>query len=232
MKLSVIIPALNEATDIATAVERAFGLEPLEVLVADGGSTDGTQAIVQATKAKLLEVPRGRARQQNAAAASASGDLLLFLHADCWLEPQAKTQIEQWSLSKSIAGGTFQQKIDATGPIYRLLEYGNSLRVCITRVAFGDQGILVRSEVFNQLGGFPDVALMEDVLFMRKLKEWGRLQLLPGPLHVDARRWVKHGPIRQTLRNWFLLTAEQFGVHPNKLSQLYLSHWISKRANS
>jgi rSAM/selenodomain-associated transferase 2 len=229
MKLSVIIPALNESAHIALAVRHALLLEPVEVIVADGGSDDGTQRIARTAGARLIDVPRGRARQQNAGAAAACGDTFLFLHADCWLEERARQQIEQWSLAKRIVAATFQQRIEASGFVYRLLETGNALRVCTTRLAFGDQGLVIRRNMFEKLGRFPEVALMEDVLFMRKVRELGRLQLLPGPLHVNARRWQKHGPIRQTLRNFFLLTAEQLGVSPDSLSRLYLPHWIKHK---
>jgi rSAM/selenodomain-associated transferase 2 len=226
MKFSVIIPALNEGPQIAMAVERAQQLDPLEVIVADGGSTDDTQELADAAGAQVVSSERGRARQQNAAAAVAKGDGFLFLHADCWLETRAKEQIGRWFQSPQIPAAAFRQQIEAGGLVYRLLEVGNALRICMTRLAFGDQGILIRREVFQQLGGFPEVGLMEDVLLMRKIKELGRLHLLPGPLHVDARRWQKHGPLRQTFRNFFLLSAEQLGVAPDKLARFYLPHWM------
>lgn len=229
MKLSVIIPALNEASQIADAVERAWHLEPHEVIVADGGSVDGTIPRAREAGAEVLQTRRGRACQQNAAARVATGDVLLFLHTDCWLEPVAREQLDAWFSLSRIPGGAFQQRIEADGLVYRLLEIGNTLRVCMTRSAYGDQALFFRREAFDRLGGFPDVRLMEDVLITRKLKQLGRLQLLPGPLHVDARRWQKHGVIRQTLRNWFLLSAERLGVSTEKLSQLYLPHWMKKR---
>ena len=229
MKLSVIIPALNEASRIADAVERAWQLEPHEVIVADGGSVDGTVSLAREAGAGVLQARRGRACQQNAAARVACGDVLLFLHADCWLEPVAREQLDAWFALGRIPGGAFQQRIEADGLVYRLLEIGNTLRVCMPRSAYGDQGLFFRREAFDRLGGFPNVRLMEDVLITRKLKQLGRLQLLPGPLHVDARRWQTHGVIRQTLRNWFLLSAERLGVSTEKLSELYLPHWTKKR---
>jgi rSAM/selenodomain-associated transferase 2 len=228
MRLSVIIPALNESAQIEAAVNRAWELDPHEVIVADGGSTDGTAAIARSAGASVVSSERGRSIQQNAGATAASGNALLFLHADCWLEAEATDQIRQWFQSTSIPAAAFHQRIEDDGLIYRLLEIGNSLRICMTRLAFGDQGILIRREVFESLGGFPDAKLMEDVLLMRLIRQLGRVQLLSGPLHVDARRWQKHGPVRQTIRNFCLLSAEQLGVSPNKLANLYLPHWLNR----
>jgi rSAM/selenodomain-associated transferase 2 len=224
VKLSVIIPALNEADSIQRAVETSLALSPHEVIVADGGSTDDTVAIARTLHCSVIECPRGRARQQNAGASASKGDVLLFLHADSWLAPEARQQIERTLASPAIPGGAFYHRIDATGLLFRLVEAGDALRVCITRIAYGDQGIFLRREVFEALGGFPDVRLMEDVRLMKSLRDYGRLTLVPGPLHVSARRWQKHGLIRQTLRNWFLLTAEHLGVHPDRLADLYVPH--------
>ena len=221
LKVSIIIPALNEAAAIQQTVERAIALRPFEVIVVDGGSHDGTDRIASQLDCKVCSSDRGRARQQNAGAAQATGDVLLFLHADCWLDPAAYEQIERTLRSPLIVGGAFYQRIEATGLIYRTLEVSNALRVCCTRMAYGDQGLFLRRELFEQLGGFPDVRLMEDVLLVRKLRARGRLALLPGPLFVSARRWQKHGLIRQTLRNWYLLAAEQLGVHPDRLADFY-----------
>ncbi len=224
MKLSVIIPALNEAESIKRAIETSLALSPHEVIVADGGSTDDTVSIAQKLDCQVIASPRGRALQQNAGAAAATGDVLLFLHADSWLVPEGRSQIEQTLKSPTIPGGAFQHRIDANGLLYRLVEAGDSLRVCCTRIAYGDQGIFLRRDIFEALGHFPPVRLMEDVQLMKSLRDVGRLALLPGPLHVSARRWQKHGAIRQTLRNWCLLTAEYLGVSPDQLADLYAPH--------
>ncbi len=225
MKLSVIIPALNEAESIQQAIETSHALSPHEIIVADGGSTDETVVIAQQLDCRVIECPRGRAIQQNTGAAAATGDVLLFLHADSWLVPEGRQQIERTLLrSPLIPGGAFYHRIDADGLLFRLVEAGDALRVCSSRIAYGDQGIFLRKEVFEALGGFPNVRLMEDVRLMKSVRAWGRIALLPGPLHVSSRRWKKHGAIRQTLRNWCLLTAEQLGVHPDRLADLYRPH--------
>ena len=224
MKLSVIIPALNEAESIQRAIESSLALSPHEVILADGGSSDNTVALARELDCRIIECSRGRALQQNAGAAAATGDVFLFLHADSWLVPEARGQIEQSLRSPLIPGGAFHHRIDADGLLFRLVEAGDALRVCCTRIAYGDQGIFLRREVFEALGGFPGIRLMEDVRLMKSLRQCGRLALLPGPLHVSARRWQKHGAVRQTLRNWCLLTAESLGVHPDRLADLYALH--------
>lgn len=221
LNVSVIIPALNEGALIAKAVERAWKLAPREVIVADGGSSDGTPESARCAGAHVCTSPVGRARQQNAGAQHASGELLLFLHADAWLAADGLSQIEEAVVSQQAQCGAFRQKIDAEGLLYRWLERGNAWRVRCRGLPYGDQGIFVRRRLFEELGGFPDVRLLEDVLLMKTLRRCAWPALLPGPLHVNARRWQRHGVIRQTVRNWLLLSAARAGVHPDRLARFY-----------
>lgn len=225
VKLSIIIPALNEAANIGATIESAWALRPEEIIVADGGSQDDTAGIAASLECRVITTPRGRAVQQNTGAAVANGDLFLFLHADCRPVPALRDQMEHTLRSPRIPGGVFRHRIDAPGLMYRIIEVGDDLRVCCTRIAYGDQGLFLRREVFERLGGFPEVRLMEDVLLSRRLRDEGRISLLPGPLTCSARRWQKHGPLNQTLRNFVLRAAESLGVHPDRLAQLYLEHW-------
>src|SRR5262249_13127810 len=219
VRTSIIIPTLNEEAVIGTAIERARRLLPAEIIVVDGGSDDGTVAAANSAD-QLLTAPRGRASQQNAGAATGSGDVLLFLHADCWLEPGSLEQIVAAMDDPLCIGGCFRQRIDAEGRRFRWLERGNALRVKWWWLAYGDQGIFVRREVFHQVGGFPPLALMEDLYLMKRLRE-GCLALLDGPIHVSARRWEKHGVFGQTARNWWLTLLAQLGVSPNRLARFY-----------
>lgn len=220
MPVSIIIPTLNEAPSIANAIVRARDIEPAEIIVVDGGSTDDTVANAAAAD-RVLTSPRGRAAQQNAGAAASRGDVLLFLHADCWLEPGILDAVTAALRNERCVGGCFQQAIDAEERRYRWLERGNALRVRLWKLAYGDQGIFVRRSVFEQLGGFPALALMEDLFFMKRLRHEGRFVLLDGPLHVSARRWQQQGVVRQTARNWFLTGLAQAGVSPDRLQRLY-----------
>jgi rSAM/selenodomain-associated transferase 2 len=220
MGTAIVIPTLNEAADIAASVERARALQPAEIIVVDGGSADATCEAASGAN-RVLVAPRGRASQQNAGAAASRGDTLLFLHADCWLQRGGLEQIAAAFADEHCVGGCFRQVIDAQGWRYRWLERGNALRVRLCGLAYGDQGIFVRREIFNRLGGFPSLALMEDLFFMKRLRREGHVALLDGPLYVSARRWQKHGVFRQTARNWWLTALAQAGVSPNRLAGFY-----------
>jgi rSAM/selenodomain-associated transferase 2 len=232
LRISVIIPTLNEALPIVRAVERAAALAPHEILVADGGSDDGTPQAARRAGAVVVEGERGRAKQQNAAARQATGDVLLFLHADCWLAPEGVDQLNQALQDPRVQGGAFQHRIEASGLLYRLIERGDSLRARWLQLPYGDQGIFLRRETFMHLGGFPEVPLMEDVLLMRRLRAMSRLVLLPGPVYTSARRWERHGVVRQTLRNWSILTAERLGVSLDRLAKFYAPHAAPKEVKS
>lgn len=220
---SVIIPTLNEEDHVGKAIESAWAVGASEVIVADGGSSDRTLPQAKHAGALPLLASPGRASQQNAGAAAATGDWLLFLHADTWLEAHAAVQIAAVMQSAEANVAAFEQHIDANGRIYRLLERGNAWRAR-RGMAYGDQGILLRRTVFEAVGGFPQVPIMEDVRLMRLLKPYGPLQLLPGPLHVSARRWQAQGAIQQTARNWAMLAAERCGVSPARLATWYQPH--------
>lgn len=224
LKTSIIIPALNEAARIAEAVRRARETEPHEVIVVDGGSSDETAALARQAGACVVTTAPGRAIQQNTGARHATGDVLLFLHADTWLPPDAVHQIESALAVAAVGCGAFRQRIEAEGLAYRLLERGNAWRVKSRGIAYGDQGIFVRRAPFEELGGFPEVRLMEDLLLMKRLRRRAWPVLLPGPLHVSARRWQRHGVLRQTARNWLLLAAARCGVSPDRLASFYARH--------
>lgn len=224
MNVSVIIPCINEQTHVAAAIESAWRAGAAEVFVADGGSSDGSEQVAQAHSATIVRSTPGRARQMNAAANVASGDVLLFLHADCRLPAGAVAQIATALRDPKNIWGAFRQRIDAAAWIYRAIESGNGLRVRWQRLAYGDQAIFVRRENFVAVGGFDDQPILEDVLLSRKLSRLAPPQLLDSPVQVSPRRWIQRGPIRQTLRNWWLMGLFRLGTSPVHLSQLYSRH--------
>lgn len=191
-------------------------------MLVDGGSRDDTTKLAGQFDVTVMNCSTGRAAQQNLGAKTAAGDVLLFLHADCCLPEDAREQI-LGALEKTAGtvGGCFRQRIDTDGMLYRWLERGNAWRVRVLKWAYGDQAIFVRRSAFEDLGGFPNLRFMEDLKFMQQLKRKGRIELLPGPLTVSARRWQKRGPVRQTLRNWTLIMAAQLGISPNRLASFY-----------
>ena len=224
LTVSIVIPTLNESFGIAQAVRRAWDTQPHEVIVVDGGSSDGTIELAAGQGARTLRAAQGRAVQQNVGARMASGEAIVFLHADNWLDRTGVRQIAEALAEPTILAGAFYQRIDASGMVYRWLERGNALRARWRCLPYGDQGLFFRRDVFEQLGGFPEVRLMEDLLLMRRFRKLGRPVLLPGPLHVSARRWSKYGIVGQTLRNGSLLVAERLGVPPDRLARFYAPH--------
>ena len=221
VNVSIVIPVLNEEARIATAIERAWAAGGSQVIVVDGGSKDETAEIARDARCQFLASPPGRAQQQNFGAAEATGEVLLFLHADTWLAKGAAAQIPPALRDPRVVCGAFLQAIDAEGRAYRLLERGNALRARVLGLAYGDQGIFVLRKTFQAIGGFPKVRLMEDLLLMRTLRTLHPPRLLPGPLHVSPRRWQQEGVVGRTLRNWSLLAAESLGVPPDRLAQFY-----------
>ena len=222
LRISVVIPTYNEADRIADVIARTRELKPSQILVVDGESDDGTLDAAETAGADFcLTAVRSRAAQQNAGAAAASGDVLLFLHADCRLELGSFEAIREALTDANCVGGCFRQRIDAAGLRYRALEWGNAQRVKWWRWAYGDQGIFVRRALFERLGGFPDVLLMEDLFLMKRLKRQGRFVLLENRIHISARRWKRQGVVYQTLRNWMFTALVQCGVSPNRLAKYY-----------
>ena len=158
----------------------------------------------------------------NAGAAVATGEILLVLHADCWLEPAGLAEMRGTLASQpAVVGGGFRQILDHAGGAYRWLEWGNAARIRWPGWIYGDQGLFVRRSVFEALGGFPVLPLMEDLYFSKQMKQAGRLALLGRHLHVSTRRWEQTGPIRQTLRNWQFILAAHLGTPLEELSRRY-----------
>jgi rSAM/selenodomain-associated transferase 2 len=220
MAASVIIPALNEESTLAAAVRSARAGGAAEVIVVDGGSSDGTRGAAAGADL-FLAAPRGRAAQMNAGARRARGDVLLFLHADCTLGPGALADAERLLAQPGVAAGCFTMTVRAPGLLYRSIDACATARVRLTGVVYGDQGLFLRRADFEALGGFPPVRLMEDVFFSRRLRRRGRVLVSPRRIHVSPRRWQRAGLILQTLRNWALTALAAGGVHPDRLAAFY-----------
>lgn len=220
MRLSIIIPTLNEAAHVEETIRSARQRRDCEIIVVDGGSQDGTVGLCSEADI-VLTTAQGRAAQQNAGAEAATGDVLLFLHADCRIEPGCLDAALAVCEQPNCVGGCFHQIIDAPGFRFRALEWGNALRVKCFRMAYGDQAIFIKAEIFHRLGGFPPLALMEDFFLMKQLRRQGKFVLLDEQIHVSARRWQQRGVLRQTLTNWTLATLAQLGVSPDRLVAYY-----------
>ncbi|MDC0288768.1 TIGR04283 family arsenosugar biosynthesis glycosyltransferase, partial [Rubripirellula sp.] len=200
--ITVVIPALNEEQAIGRSVHSAVSAGATEVIVSDGGSGDHTvERAAEAGASSVVRSLPGRGVQMNSAAHLASGIFILFLHADNELSEQALSQI---CVHEDAVWGAFQQQIDSRRRVYRLIEWGNDLRVRWRKVPFGDQGMFVRRTLFEELGGFAEIPLMEDVELSHRLRKIEAPVLLRGPLQISARRWETKGVVRQTLTNWMI----------------------------
>lgn len=231
MKVSVVIPVINEALAIARSVELAWTAGADEVIVVDGGSTDATVEICQRIRCRVVQSEAGRGIQLHAGAKEATGDVLLFLHADNWLVENAIQQIKLLDVDADRLFGGFEQRIEHAGWMFRWIERGNAWRIRWRGLVYGDQAMFVSKSLYDSAGGFQKIVLMEDLAFSQKIKTQrskqksdSRPQLLAGPTHVDARRWQEIGPIRQTLKNWCLATAYLFGADPVRLAERYGRH--------
>jgi len=218
MSVSIILPTLNEESCLGETLRLLRAQRPHEILVADGGSTDATCDIAIVAD-RLLQGVRGRAAQMNLAAAHATGDVLLFLHADCRLGPGALGEAER--CLRRGAAGCFRMRVDADGAAYRMIDFCATARVRLTGLIYGDQGLFVRRALFEKIGGFPPLRLMEDVFISKTLRRHGRIVVAPKRIFVSARRWRKTGVVRQTLRNWTLTALAVGGVSPDRLAALY-----------
>jgi rSAM/selenodomain-associated transferase 2 len=219
--LSIIIPTLNEATQIVEALAAARAAAPaVELIVADGGSADGTPALA-APHAHVVAAPRGRARQMNAGAAQAHGDVLLFLHADTRLPPGAGAAIAAALRDARVVGGAFALRFDEPGWLYRLIAWSTTLRSHTRRSFTGDQAIFVRAAMFRTLGGYADIPLMEDVELCRRLRTIGDLRTLTPPALVSARRHRTYGPVRVVVTGWVYQALYALGMPPFGLHRLY-----------
>ena len=222
LKVSVIIPTLNEQETIASAIASATQAGAEEVIVVDGGSTDQTTQIAARDAALVTSDRSGRAAQQNLGAQNAVGEVLLFLHADCRLSSNSISDlVARLSSSPETIAGCFRQRIDQPGFRYRSLEAGNLWRARLLKWAYGDQGIFVRTSVFREHNGFPDVCFLEDLLLMKKLRRAGRIIVLDSHIDVSARRWQRRGVLRQTFRNWLIVSLAHLGASPDRLAKFY-----------
>jgi rSAM/selenodomain-associated transferase 2 len=233
--ISVVIPVLNEAEALPVTLGQVAELGFDEILVVDGGSTDRTPEIVQnfaytftATTAgagtrsiSLLTAATGRARQMNAGAAISRSEVLLFLHADTSLPSEARLAIQKALQSPDCPGGRFDVRFDEDGMLSRLIGRVMNARSRWSGIATGDQALFVRREVFEGLGGFADIPIMEDVDFCQRLKGVGPLAALKQQAVTSYRRWRTRGPIRTIILMWVLRLLYWLGISPYRLHTLY-----------
>ncbi len=220
--VGVVIPTLNEAHNLPGLLGdlREVAL-PLHVIVADGGSQDDTAALAQAGGATVVHTARGRAVQMNGGARACGAEWLCFLHADVRLPENARHDFEHLDRDPAAEAAVWSLAIDADGWWFRVLERGARVRDRLVGFPYGDQGLLVRRALFDLVGGFPDVPVLEDVAFNHALCRHVELRRLASPLVVSARRWKKEGLYWTWIRNVAILAAYLAGVSPRRLSRWY-----------
>ncbi|MGZ8498629.1 MAG: TIGR04283 family arsenosugar biosynthesis glycosyltransferase [Candidatus Binatia bacterium] len=221
MNISVIVPVLNEEKSIAATLQALAHLQPHETIVVDGGSHDRTAEIAAECGVKVILSERGRARQMNRGARQASGEVLLFLHADTRLPPTAFSDIAGAMGDPRYVGGRFDVELDGKHWMLPLVGRLISYRSRLSKVATGDQALFVRRAVFQRMGGFADIPLMEDIAFCRRLKGLGEVACLRSRVVTSARRWEVDGVWRTIFRMWTLKLLYLTGVSPARLKQFY-----------
>ena len=188
----------------------------------DGGSDDATtQVAARFSRVRLLTSPRGRARQMNAGAHASRGDVLLFLHADTWLPDGALGAVTTALEDSRVVGGRFDIRFDSPRAVFRMIAFFMNLRSRMSGISTGDQAIFVRRQVFEAMGGYPDMPLMEDVEFSRRLKRRGRLAALPCRVTTSSRKWEREGALRTMALMWALRFLYMAGVPPARLHRWY-----------
>ncbi len=226
MSLSIIIPALDEAEHIVATLD---SLQPLrrrgvEIIVADGGSSDNTANLARERADQVLTVPAGRARQMNAGAAAARGEILCFVHADSRLPEGADGLIVDGLSRSRRSWGRFDVSIAGTHPMLRVIAQLMNWRSRLTGIATGDQGLFLTRSLFEAAGRFPEIALMEDIALTRQLKRYSPPLCIAHRLMTSGRRWEKHGAWRTMLLMWRLRLAYFFGADPDRLARQYVRH--------
>ncbi|MFQ5928123.1 MAG: TIGR04283 family arsenosugar biosynthesis glycosyltransferase [Acidobacteriota bacterium] len=219
--ISVIIPALNEAKAIGLALGSTRNCTGVERIVADGGSVDKTVEVARSFGAKVVHSPRGRARQMNAGAEAAKGGLLVFLHADTRLPEGFDNHIRYIMNQSNAIAGAFELQIDAPSPGLRIIEQVANWRSRRLQLPYGDQAIFLRADLFREIGGFPDLPIMEDFEFVRRLRSQGQVVIAPAAALTSARRWQKLGALQTTLINQAVVLAFCLGVDPSRLARWY-----------
>lgn len=218
--ISVIIPTLNEAATIGPTLRRLQNQEgPMEALVVDGDSEDDTRARARSLGATVLQAPKGRAVQMNRGAERATGDVLLFLHADTLLPPNGLSLIRKTLDDPRATSGIFRLQFDDPTPLLRFYAWCTCwpwIRLC-----FGDRGQFVRQSAFEAVSGFPEWPLFEDLELAARLHDYGGFRFLDTAVTTSARRFHRHGPMRQQLRNLYLWTHYMLGTDPERVAHLY-----------
>ena len=220
-RISIIIPALNEAGVIAKTIAALPKSEKLEILVVDGGSSDDTAKVARKHGARVLSSAPSKAEQMNAGAAVARGGVLLFLHADTLLPENFEKMVQSAADRKGFCAGAFSLGIDSEDRGLRFIEWMANWRARLLKMPYGDQALFVSRDLFIQIGGFAEYPIMEDFDLVRRLKNIGTITILPDPVKTSPRRWQNLGVLHTWILNQVIIAAYYMGIPPRRLALWY-----------
>ena len=221
LSIAIIIPVFNEAAVLPELTERLQAVGADELIFVDGGSCDESRRLLEHSGVRWLQSEPGRATQMNAGAEDCIGDIILFIHADTIISYSNISAVRETMKDDSFVGGRFDVRLSGNNIAFRMIEWLINMRSRLTGISTGDQCQFVRRSVFEQMGGFPEQPLMEDIEFSRRLKRQGRIACLNETVITSSRRWEQHGIVATVWLMWKLRFLYCFGVSPEKLAQMY-----------
>ncbi|NEO53415.1 MAG: glycosyltransferase family 2 protein [Okeania sp. SIO3B5] len=224
--ISIIIPVLNEVSTITQTISTAQTAKDkdIEIIVVDGGSNDGTIELIKCLNIQIISSVPGRATQMNCGAKMARGKILLFLHGDTFLPLNFDQLLQDILVKPKIIAGAFELSIRGTKKSLRIVERMVNWRSRYLQMPYGDQGIFLPAKIFQEIGGFPEIPIMEDFELVRQLKKRGQIAIVPTPVLTSGRRWQKLGILKTTFINQIVIIAYLLGVSPQRLARWYRSH--------
>jgi len=221
LSIAIIIPVFNEAAVLPELTERLQAVGADELIFVDGGSCDESRRLLEYSGVRWLQSEPGRATQMNAGAEGCISDILFFIHADTIIGYSNISVVRETMKDDSYVGGRFDVRLSGNNIAFRMIEWLINMRSRLTGISTGDQCQFVRRSVFEQMGGFPEQPLMEDIEFSRRLKRQGRIACLNETVITSSRRWEQHGIVATVWLMWKLRFLYRFGVSPEKLAQMY-----------